>query len=214
MKSIKIALTVLVAAAVVTLPTTAAQADVKTNKSCRYDRYESNYSITSAAKAPKITHLSTYSLPPSGTRKVTKTAKRYQKLTAGVNFNSSANISASGAAKVLVKAGGRVGMRLKAAGTSTKTTSVSVTESIRNNTGRNAQFVFYAGQTNASGSFRYSYCKQYYLPGQSYGPFFVTHRPGKWRSFNIPGSGAVRCGAGTANLGALATAAYRIGCKA
>lgn len=39
-----------------------------------------------------------------------------------------------------------------------------------------------------------------------------SDRPGSWRSFDAYGDGAVRCGAGTADLNALARLAYRRGC--
>ena len=105
-------------------------------------------------------------------------------------------------------------LSLAANGKRTTSKSIKVTEYISNPTKRNQQFVFYKGYTKASGRFVKYVCRIYYLPGQNYGPAFVPTTSGTWRSFAVPGEGAIRCGAGTTNLGALARAALRIGCAA
>lgn len=185
--------------------------EVKTNKSCRPGRYETRYRITSAHRAPRITQIKAYYLPPSGRRKTTKWASFYVRLKSSVKLNSSTSIGASGVAKVLAKAETEVNMQLKAAGEVTARGSVKVTDWISNPTNQNKKFVFFKGWEHASGGFRQYFCKIYYLPGQSYGPAFVTYRPGKWRSYNISGQGALRCGAGAPDNG-LGKAALRIGC--
>ena len=211
---LKAATALALAASFTVLPSTAADASVKTGTSCYYSKYHPHYTITSATKAPKITHIRTYSMPPSSSHSVTKSASYYQRLSASVGYSSGASISASGISRVLGEASAKVNMTLKAAGARTSTTSVSVTDTIANHTGHNVQFVFYKGWTKAWGSFRHYYCRQYYVSGQNYGPWFVTYDAGSWRSFNIPGSGAVSCAAGTRYLGALARAAYHLGCPA
>ena len=102
-------------------------------------------------------------------------------------------------------------VNLEASGSVTTTRNVTVTEDISNPTGSNKIFVFYRGYTKVAGSFRHYFCKQYYLPGQNYGPSFVTYRTGKWRSYRVMGDGAPRCGAGSGG-NALAAAALRLGC--
>lgn len=207
-------LTTLVGAAlVVVLPAVPAMADGHTSTTCNLSTYTPHYKIMSAARSAGITHLSTHVLPPSGTRSVTRTTEFYRQLSAGVTYNSGATVSASGISKVLAKAEVAVNMELKAAGSVTNKSTLSITETISNPTGHNAQFVFYRGYTKASGAFRYYYCRQWYLPGQNYGPVYVSYHDGKWRSYNIYGEGAPRCGAGEPP-GLLGRAAYRIGCAA
>ena len=191
-----------------------AQADVKTDKPCQTDRYKTNYRIVTAAKQPRITHLSTYAIGPGGTRTTTKTAAFAKRISAAATFASEASVEASGAAKVMAKASAKVSMSLKAAGSRTSKKSQSITETVSNNTRHNVQYVFYAGVSGANGKFRKYYCKFYYVDGQSYGYARVTYKSGKWRSYAIPGEGAVRCGSGTKGLGALAKAAMKLGCRA
>ena len=187
---------------------------IKTSKTCRPKKYQAHYAITAATKQPSITHIKTYTMPPFSRHKVTKTASFYAQLSSRVRFGGSAKIGASGITKVLTQAEVKVSMQLQAAGKVTTRHSVSVTDTIANPTKHNAQFVFYDGWTHAYGTFRYYYCRQYYLPGQSYGPSYVTYRQGRWTSYNIQGEGAFRCGSGTKSFGALAKAANRIGCAA
>lgn len=211
---LKAVTTLAVTASVVALPVANADASVNTHKGCHPAKYKAHYTITSAQKAPRITHIRTYAMPPSSRHKVTKSASYYSRLSASVRVGAGASISSSGISRVLGKASARVNMALKAAGTKTSTHSESVTDWIKNQTHHNVQFVFYKGWTKAWGSFRHYYCDEYYIDGQNYGPWFVTYDAGKWQSYNIPGNGAVSCASDVRYLGALARAAYRIGCKA
>jgi hypothetical protein len=188
-----------------------AAGEVKTTTRCRPGRYTPRYKIRTARQAPRVTHVSAYTLPPSGSHSETKRSRFNQRLSATANFNGSFSIGASGVAKVLVKAEHKLNVSLKAAGSRTTTKDVTITRTISNPTGSNKTFVFFRGWTKAYGGFRYYFCKIYYLPGQNYGPAFVTYRPGKWRSYRVLGEGAPRCGAGSGG-NALVAAALRIGC--
>ena len=203
----------LTATALVAVPA-AAHADGRTKTSCNPSKYNAHNKIITAVKAPAITHLSTDAFAPGYHRTTKRTATKQLVLAASVKYNSGLHVEASLPGKILGQAGAKVDLSLAANGKRTTSKSVSVTEYISNPTKRNAQFVFFRGQTKASGTFRHYYCRIYYLPGQNYGPSYVTYRDGKWKSYAISGSGALRCGAGTKNLGALSRAALRLGCQA
>jgi hypothetical protein len=190
----------------------AAAGEVKTGTSCRPGRYAANYRITSAAQAPAVTHVSSYGISPGGSRKITKTSEFALQLKATASYEGSGTIGVSGVAKVLAKAEVTVKSSLAIEGSVTTRKNVSVTDTVSNPTGVNKIFVFYRGYTKVAGAFRYYFCKIYYLPGQNYGPAFVTYRTGKWRSYRVKGEGALRCGAGS-DGNALAAAALRLGCR-
>lgn len=185
--------------------------EVKTNKSCRPGRYKPSYRIRTAHQAPAITHVKSHGIPPSGSHTTTKTAAFAQRLSANATFKYGTEVGASGVAKVLVKAEAKLNVQLAARGSRTTRKNVKVTEVVSNPTRSNKIFVFYRGYTKATGSFRSYFCKIYYLPGQSYGPPFVTYRLGRWQSFRVPGEGALRGGAGSGG-NSLARAALRVGC--
>ncbi len=191
-----------------------ARADGKTATSCNPSTYKTHYRVTVSTKAPAITHLSTFSFAPGYRRTTERTASKQQVLSAAVRYSSSASVEAGLPGKILASASAQTKMSLAANGKRTTTSNVKITDYISNPTRHNAQFVFYKGQTKATGSFVKYACRIYYLPGQNYGPAFVTTTSGTWRSFAVPGEGALRCGAGTTNLGALARAALRVGCAA
>lgn len=188
-----------------------ASGEVKTNKRCKAGKYETNYKILTAKREPKITQIKAYFMPPSGRRQVTKQASFYLQLKSQVKLQSSASVSASGIAKVLARAETAIDMQLKASGKVSVRGSVKVTDTIKNPTNSNQKFVFFKGYEYASGGFRQYFCKIYYLPGQSYGPAFVTYRDGNWQSYNLEGEGALRCGGGQVDQG-LGRLALAIGC--
>jgi hypothetical protein len=185
--------------------------EVKTNKSCRPGRYNPSYRIRTAHEAPAVTHVRSHGIAPGGSRTVTRTAAFQQRLSANARFKYGSEVGASGVAKVLLKAEAKLNVQLAARGSKTTTNNVTITDVVSNPTNSNKIFVFYRGYTNATGAFRYYFCKIYYLPGQNYGPPFVTYRIGKWSSYRVMGEGALRCGAGSGG-NALAAAALRIGC--
>lgn len=189
-----------------------AATEVKTTKRCRPGRYSTRYKIMTARQAPKVTHVAAHTLPPSGSHRETRRSKFHQRLSATAKLNGDFSIGASGVFKILVKAEKRLNVSLKAAGARTTRKDVRITRTISNPTNTNKVFVFFRGWTKASGRFRQYFCKIYYLPGQNYGPAYVTYRPGKWRSYRVRGEGAPRCGAGSGG-NALVAAALRIGCK-
>jgi hypothetical protein len=207
------ALAVALTAALVSMPV-AAQADTKTSTGCNPSKYKSHTKILTASKGPAITHLSTYSIAPGYHRTTKRTASEQLVLSASVTYKSGAHVEVGLPGKILGQAGAKVDLSLAASGKRTTSKSVTVTTYISNTTKKNAQFVFFRGQTKASGTFRKYFCRIYYLSGQNYGPAYVTYRDGKWKSYAIPGNGALRCGAGTSNLGSLSKLALKIGCRA
>lgn len=191
--------------------TGAQAADVVVDKTCSPHKYRTHYKIVRSYRAPAITHIKTVGISPGGSRKVSKTVNFQTRVSAAVNYSSSTSVSAG---KVLAKASAKVNMSLKASGSHTRSGSSTVSDRVVNRTRHNVQYVFYKGVTKANGSFRKYRCQHYYMPGQNYGYYKITYTPGRWRSYAIPGEGAVRCGAGTKNLGSLAKAALRLGCRA
>lgn len=181
---------------------------VNTGKACNWQTYKSHYTAAVSSKAPAVTHIQTFGMPPSASHTVTKTVHHSTTLSAAVNYNTSTSVGAEGAAKILVKASAEVHFGLKASGSHTTSTSTTVTDVISNPTSHNANFVFYAGWTKVTGSFRYYFCEEQSSPRHTW---HVYYKPGKWRSYGIYGEGAVRCGAG-GTLNALQKAALRIGC--
>lgn len=209
--------TALATSAMVIVPLTVtapAEADVKTDRACKVGEYKTNYRITSSYRAPAITHIKTWGVGPGGTRTVTREVAFNQQISAAVKYTSGGSVEAGLPGKILGKAEAHMSLELAANGSRTKSGTSTVTDTVSNKTNRNVQYVFYKGVTKANGSFRKYYCKFYYLPGVNYGYARVTYKPGKWRSYAIPGEGAVRCGAGTSGLGALARAALKLGCPA
>lgn len=205
-----------VATTVALIPSSPAHAGsgVTTNKSCNPAKYTWHYTIASATKAPRITHIRTYAMPPSARHSVTRSASYYTRLAATVSANAEGSVKASGISRILGEASASVHMSLKASGARTSTHAVNVTDTIQNATHHNVQFVFYQGWTKAWGTYRYWGCVTDYQNGYNYGPSWVTYFPGHWQSYNIEGSGAVSCAAGTKYLGALAKAAWNLGCRA
>lgn len=189
----------------------ASPGEVKTNKGCRPGRYKTRYKIRAAHEAPVVTHIRNKGIPPSGMHKVSRTAIFEEQISANAKIKYGSQLGVSGVAKVLVKAEAKLDVQLAAAGSRTTKKNVTITDWVKNPTSSNKVFVFYRGFTKASGAFRQYFCKIYYLPGQSYGPAFVTYRTGKWSSYRVMGDGALRCGAGGAG-NALAAAALRVGC--
>ena len=186
--------------------------EVKTSTGCRPGGYTPRYRVTTATQAPAVTHLSTYGIAPGGSRTITRTSDFTLQLQATATYDGSFTLGLAGISKVLAKAEATIHAQLAVAGSLTTRRNVSVTDVIQNPTSTNKIFVFYRGYTKVRGAFRYYYCKTYYLPGQNYGPSFVTYRTGKWRSYRVQGSGAIRCGAGSNGV-ALAAAALRLGCS-
>jgi hypothetical protein len=182
---------------------------VDTGKPCNYHTYNSHYRVAVSAKNPVITHIRTYSMPPSASHKVTKKVTHATTLRAAARYRSDLSLSASGAARIFASASVSTHISLAARGSHTRTTSVKVTDVIRNPTRHNATFVFYAGDTRAKGSFRYYLCEQKH----AYSPWHVMYAPGHWKSYGVHGDGAVRCGAGTKGVNALGRLALRIGCR-
>lgn len=222
-------LVVLAAPASVALPTGSAEAHtadaarasvvaaksggVKTKKSCKPGKYKPNYKIVSSSFRPMVTHVSTYGIGPGVNRKVTKSSAYSETASSKVTFSSEVSAETGGFAKVIAKASVKVGFGLEKTKTHTSTKSVTVEDYVANNTRKNKQYVFYKGVSFAHGKYRYYRCVFYYVNGQSYGYARVTYYPGKWQSYGVPGDGALRCGAGTKNIGALGREALT-NCKA
>ncbi|KRA38329.1 MULTISPECIES: hypothetical protein [unclassified Nocardioides] len=211
-----LALAVITAGVLVSAPFTSPPAHADGwGDACNPNTYGgARYRIVTATKAPAITHLSTYAIGPGVSRTITKAVSKQLVISAAVTYDSKVNVEASLPAKILVKAGAEVHLTLQASGNHTSTSNSSVTETVSNSTTRNVQYVFYKGVTKASGSFQKRTCSYYYFPGKNYGYYRIRVKDGKWRSYAIPGSGAVRCGAGTTGLGTLARSALRLGCPA
>lgn len=210
-----LALALVAAATLVVAPFTSSPAHADGwGKACNPKTYSTRYTIVTATKAPAITHLTTYAIGPGVSRTVTKGVEKQTVISAAVTYNSKVSVEASLPAKILVKAGAEVNLTLQASGSHTAKSNSSVTEAVSNKTTRNVQYVFYKGVTKANGQFQKRTCSYYYFPGKNYGYYRVRVKDGKWRSYAIPGEGAVRCGSGTTGLGTLAKSALRLGCPA
>jgi hypothetical protein len=208
--SLTSALALLVAGPVALAPAAGASPIyVDTGKPCNYHTYKSHYTVAVSAKNPVLTHIRTFSMPPSASHRVTKTVTHATTLRAAASYKSNLSLSASGAARIFASASVSTHISLAGRGSHTRTTSVRVTDMIRNPTRHNATFVFYAGDTRAAGSYRYYLCEQKH----AYSAWHVMYAPGRWRSYGVHGDGAVRCGAGTRGVNSLGRLALRIGCR-
>jgi|GEM_PF-5497197 len=207
-----VALAALVLGLMVAPPTPTAQAvdGVRTERRCNPDRYDNHYAVITRDKRAKVTHLRAHSMPPYSSRRVTKRTFKVLRLSARVSFNSETEVGASGAAKVIAKASSKTSLSLASRGSTTRSTAVKVTETIRNPTAHNAQFVFFRGNMTAKGAFRYWFCSLYYTPTGDVG-YFVYYRTGRWKSFAVYSDGAARCGAG-GSVNAVTRAALAQGC--
>lgn len=199
--------TTVVAALLVALPGSSAVAVKGDYKYCEYGTgaYVSKNKLISAKQGVAVTHLKTFSAPPKYSRVTTKKAGKRTVLRGSVKLN--AEVSASLGNKIISKGEAKVGLQLVGAGSRTKTSSVKVTEKISNPSAQNATFVFFRGNKRAFGAWKRSYCQQ--VSGKV---GEVKWQRGKWASFVTMDDGAVRCGAGKANLNAVARKAYDIGC--
>lgn len=187
---------------------------VKTWTPCRVGTYRAHFTVVTAHRQPAITHISTYGIGPTVSHRVTRTAAYAQTVKAGWSVSASAHMSTSGFARLIAKVDVSLDGTYRNSAGHTSTGSVSVTDTVANNTRHNIQYVFYSGVTHGYGQFRYYFCNLYYRDGQSYGNPLVTYFPGKWTSYAVPGSGALSCSAGRTGLGALARLALTIGCPA
>lgn len=180
---------------------------VDTHKACNYHKYPTHYTVAVSSRAPALTHIQVYGMPPSASHTVTKSVKYSTTLRASVRSTTSVSIGASGITKVISKASASTSLSLAASGSHTKTTATTVTDTIRNPTGKNAAFVFYAGDTFVKGSFRKYFCEQTH----SYSAWTVRYVPGKWQSYAIYQDGAARCG--LSGVTALQKLALKVGCR-
>jgi len=113
---------------------------------------------------------------------------------------------------IIVKAEAHLDMALKASSSHTATSAIQVTDKIANKTGHNATYGFYSGVTKAYGGWKFSYCKgKYNSSGDCLGTYLFW-RYGHWTSYQFSDSGAVRCGAGTKYISAVAKQAPRRVC--
>jgi hypothetical protein len=183
---------------------------VRTAQRCNPDRYRDHYTAVTKGKKPTVTHLHAFSMPPSASHTVTKTATLQTVLRARIKYNSEVKVSVSAAKKILAAAEASARMELAASGSRTASRSVTVTDTIANKTRHNAQYVFFRGNMTASGSYRHYYCSMYYTPTGNVG-YFVHYRPGSWRSYAVYSDGAARCGAG-GTVNAVTKAALAAGC--
>jgi hypothetical protein len=184
---------------------------VDTGKTCDWNTYNSHYTIEVAQVAVVLTHETGWAIPPSGSHVETKWSAHRTTVRASVAWGTGSSVEASAAAKILVKASVSTHLDLKAAGSHTAEGGVKVTDTVSNPTRQNATFPFFKGTKKAHGRYRYYFCEEVSSPTFPR-PKHVFYRPGKWRSYVGESAGAIRCGAGSTNLDAVARLAYRVGC--
>lgn len=188
---------------------------VRTKKACKQAKYKTHLTLTTADKKPAITHISTYTIGAKVKQKVTKKAAYAETVKTNWHVAGKGTVSTGEIEKLLGgSVSGTLGASYRSKKGHTSLSSVKVTTMVTNNSNKNHQYVFYAGVIHGYGKFRKYFCENYYINGYDYGPSLVTYYPGTWTSWAIPGNGGVSCAAGRSGLGALAKAAYKIGCSA
>lgn len=175
-----------------------------THKPCNWRTYKDHYSVAVTAQHPVITHVETFGMPPSARHQVTKMVAHSTTLSASATYSESATVEAN---EVFAKASATVGFGLALKGSHTATSSTKVTDTISNNTGKNAAFVFYAGDTQVKGTFRYHFCEQTH----AYSAWTIRYTDGHWKSYGVHGSGAAMCH--RSGVTALQKLALSIGCR-
>lgn len=193
----------LVASSLALVPATAVTADEY--KYCEYGNYTPRNRLVSAEQVATVTHLSTFTANPNYSKTVTRTVNLRTVIRGSVRLEG--EVSASLGNKIISKGEARLSMALAAAGSRTKATDTTVTETVKNTSKQNATIVMFRGNTKGYGRWKRSTCQQ--VSG-SVGD--VDWIYGRWSSFATMHDGYVQCGAGTENINSLAKKAYRIGC--
>ncbi len=142
---------------------------------------------------------------------MTKSATYQTKVTAGARISGGVTVKVQN--EIIGEAEARLDTKLQTSGAHTVGKTVSVTDTVSNKTSHNQLFPFFRGVMKATGKWRKSFCSIYYTsPGEQFVGFRVWWSYGRWTSFNVNTSGAVRCGAGTKYLNAVAKLALKQGC--
>lgn len=103
-------------------------------------------------------------------------------------------------------------LQMSASGEYSSDNKTTVTDVVVNNSGHNATFVFYRGVADkVTAPVRLQVCRNDDGGSAQLGHVYLE-RVGQLATFSIPSSGAIRCGAGTANLNGVAKAALAMGC--
>ncbi len=186
-------------------PTTSAVVAASGAQYCQYGAYTKKSRLVSAHQAASVTHLATFTAPPGYSQTTTKEASKRTVLRGSVKLN--AQVSATLGNKIISKGEAKLGLALAAAGSHTKVRKITVKDKVTNNSGKNATIVMFRGNKRGYGKWKRSYCSQ--VSG-SVG--VVKWQYGRWGSYVSRDDGHVRCGAGTANINAVAKKAYKIGC--
>jgi len=137
------------------------------------------YTWTSVAKPWKVTHASRYEHYTTGSGTYTKTAAFRLQLSAGISYSYGGS---AGVQTPIASLGVETNLTLKASGSTTSTSSVSITEQMNNY----AAYVFYDGHRRASGYFDYHQCN-------NNGTAESISSSGEAHSFNTPTTGALDC---------------------
>lgn len=151
-------------------------------KTCHPPSYVEKYRIKSSFTNPQLIHAKTIVLSPGGSYQKSTTLTREGRLTASVEYSSSATIEAG---KVIAKASATVGYKLRAEGSVAWRKSTNEVFDIKNNTNKTRKYVLFDGVTKANGRYASSRCD-----GKTYK---VVWRSGAWKSYYAEVAGHVAC---------------------
>lgn len=128
-----------------------------------------------------VTHAFNKVLAPGSEWRRETTIERVNMVTASVESYGEAS---AGAEAVIAKAEAKIGVKLKAAGSHTRRTAYSEYISIANSTGRNREYVVFAGTVKHFGRYRAVWCGSDYR---------LRYQYGDWKSWTVRSSGTIRC---------------------
>lgn len=170
---------------------------------CSVFSYVGKHGVSTYVSSAAITHASQLGIGPGVTHQVTKTAEHQRTLTASTTTDKEASGSAGW---LWASVSAKYHKTVAKAGQRTTSHSVSVTDTVRNTTGRNQAFVAYRGYTRYHGSYWYTICKA----DTSSGIGSVVKKTGKYQTWGSRGEGIVWCKGGKPT--ALIAAAINLYC--
>lgn len=195
----------------VALPQTTPAADAAGRTPCNITKDGGAYKRGAFTVTPNvIAQIRVYSFAPGYKRTITKAVSNTNKYQAGAKIGGSINTKLGN--KFIGQAEVSLHADFEASGEWSTERSTTVTDVVVNTSRHNASFVFYRGSSKKFVAPVYvSVCRNDDGGDTRFGHIYWS-KVGTVQSFTTPSAGALRCGAGTANVDSVGRRALAIGC--